>query len=100
MLSIKPSVHFVLFFWNTPRFHVIKKYSRFTPFVLLFSRFQQRSLGAWVPIVATEDGIVAKHNVVVLWAMKATHCCMVQRESGVLFDMKWVIPLRKGISSI
>ena len=53
-----------------------------------------------MPIVATEDGIVAKHNVVVLWAMKAAYCCLAQPESGVLFDMKWVIPLHKGISSV
>lgn len=68
VLSIKRSVHFVLFFSFLERSTIstsLKKHSRFTPFVLLFSRLQQRSsLGARVPIVATEDGIVCE-----------TQCC-------------------------
>lgn len=53
-----------------------------------------------MPIFFTQEAIVAKHNVVVFWGMKAGHCCMLLLESEVLFDIKWVIPLRKSISSI
>lgn len=45
-------------------------------------------------------GIVAKHNVVVFRGMKAVHCCIPLLELEVLFDIKWVIPLRNSIRSI
>ena len=79
---------------------LFKKYCRFTRLCSVFTIATAECCGLWMPIVATEDGIVAKHNVVVLWAMKAAYCCLAQPESGVLFDMKWVIPLHKGISSV
>lgn len=53
-----------------------------------------------MPVFCTQESIVAKHNVVVFGGMKAGHCCIPLLESEVLFDIKWVIPLRNGISSI
>lgn len=53
-----------------------------------------------MPVFFTQEGIVAKHNVVVFGGMKADHCCIPLLESEVLFDIKWVIPLRNSISSI
>lgn len=53
-----------------------------------------------MPVFFTQEGIVAKHNVVVFSGMKADHCCIVLLESEVLFDIKWVIPLRNSISGI
>lgn len=53
-----------------------------------------------MPVFFTQGGIVTKHNVVVFRGMKADHCCIPLLESEVLFDIKWVIPLRNSISSI
>lgn len=53
-----------------------------------------------MPVFFTQEGFVGKHNVVVFRGMKADHCCIALLESKVLFDIKWVIPLRNRISSI